>query len=131
MILIQLRFVIYGIDQDITTLKLLCLQIVAHEIGHNLNMSHDFLEVFSATEKTERFHPDGTTCTNINGIMDYYVPSEIWTHCSTYDFKSLFDWYNSRNIWCMERYTPDTTPPTTMAPTTMKRKLIHYILKFI
>ena len=46
-------------------------------MGHNLNMSHDFLKVTSIThnyaEKVPRLHPvDDSSCTNINGIMDYY-----------------------------------------------------------
>ena len=40
-------------------------------------MSHDFLKVTSIThnyaEKVPRLHPvDDSSCTNINGIMDYY-----------------------------------------------------------
>ena len=50
------------------------MQIVAHELGHNLNMRHDFTEPFS-TPKIDKFSPDGTLCTNVNGIMDYNVVS--------------------------------------------------------
>ena len=51
-------------------------------MGHNLNMSHDFLKVTSIThnyaEKVPRLHPvDDSSCTNINGIMDYYGVSTI------------------------------------------------------
>ena len=52
------------------------LQIVAHELGHNLNMKHDFTAPFSVP-KIDRFSPDGTKCTNDNGIMDYNVVSII------------------------------------------------------
>ena len=53
------------------------LQIVAHELGHNLNMRHDFIDPFSVP-KTDRFSADGTKCTNDNGIMDYNVVSMIF-----------------------------------------------------
>ena len=48
------------------------LQIVAHELGHNLNMRHDFIDPFSVP-KTDRFSANGTKCTDDNGIMDYFV----------------------------------------------------------
>ena len=48
------------------------MQTIAHELGHNLNMQHDFINPFS-NPKTDRFHPDGTKCTDDNGIMDYFV----------------------------------------------------------
>ena len=51
------------INDDIST-----AEIVAHEIGHNLNMSHDFASVTEDFVKVERFCPtDGSSCTNING----------------------------------------------------------------
>ena len=51
------------IHDDIST-----AEIVAHEIGHNLNMSHDFASVTEDFVKVERFCPtDGSSCTNING----------------------------------------------------------------
>ena len=45
-------------------------------------MSHDFLKVTAIThnyaEKVPRLHPvDDSSCTNINGIMDYYGVSAI------------------------------------------------------
>ena len=53
------------------------LQIVAHELGHNLNMRHDFIDPFSVP-KTDRFSTDGTKCTDDNGIMDYNVVSMMF-----------------------------------------------------
>ena len=35
-------------------------------------MQHDFINPYS-DPKTDRFHPDGTKCTDDNGIMDYFV----------------------------------------------------------
>ena len=37
-------------------------------------MKHDFTAPFSVP-KIDRFSPDGTKCTNDNGIMDYNVVS--------------------------------------------------------
>jgi hypothetical protein len=42
-------------------------QIVAHEIGHNLGMYHDFLN--EDTNQT-RSDSQGATCHNIGGVMD-------------------------------------------------------------
>jgi hypothetical protein len=42
---------------------------MAHEAGHNLNMSHDFSANIPGTP---RFDSTGANCTNIGGIMDYF-----------------------------------------------------------
>ena len=59
-------------------------ETLAHEIGHNINMSHDFEDVRGPSDKDIRTCPtDGTSCTDINGIMDYYETSPLsWTCCS-------------------------------------------------
>ena len=45
---------------------------MAHEIGHNLNMGHDFLGS-PGTKRT--CVTDGSKCTGINSVMDYYQVS--------------------------------------------------------
>ena len=41
---------------------------MAHEIGHNLNMNHDF----TGSAGTPRYDSQGNLCTNTGGVMDYY-----------------------------------------------------------
>ena len=42
-------------------------QILVHEIGHNLNMKHDF----KRSKDDPRFSSKGARCTGIGGYMDY------------------------------------------------------------
>jgi hypothetical protein len=42
-------------------------QIMAHEVGHNLGMNHDF----SGSAGTPRYDSKGVSCTNIGAVMDY------------------------------------------------------------
>jgi hypothetical protein len=43
-------------------------QIMAHEMGHNLGMDHDF----NGSPGVTRYDSKGVSCTNIGGVMDYY-----------------------------------------------------------
>lgn len=58
---------------------------VAHEIGHNMNMRHDFIK----TPGGVRLDSKGKSCTNIGGIMDYFGTADKWTSCSVEDFTAL------------------------------------------
>ena len=46
-------------------------QTIAHEIGHNLNMKHDH---DPSPGDTRTCTTDGSSCTNIGGVMDYPPP---------------------------------------------------------
>lgn len=51
---------------DVTTTA----EIFAHEVGHNLNMKHDFE---NSTPGDERIcTATGESCTNDNAVMDYF-----------------------------------------------------------
>ena len=45
-------------------------QTIAHEIGHNLNMSHDFINETPGDTRT--CTTDGSSCTDIGGVMDNF-----------------------------------------------------------
>ena len=92
-------------------------ETIAHEIGHNLNMQHDFTDPFS-DPKTPRSCPtDGSTCTGISGIMDYFEPRPLsWTCCSRHDYTSLFNEYNDLQNWCLEKYVAPSPPPPPPPP---------------
>ena len=76
------------LEDDITT-----AEIVAHEIGHNLNMSHDFSHVLFSGTKIPRYCPiDGLTCTDVNGIMDYFEEGPLsWSCCSRLDHPKKYE----------------------------------------
>ena len=58
-------------------------EVLAHEIGHNFGMSHDFDAKNS-----------GQGCT---GLMDYGNPPQTWSTCSVNDFKTFFNTNNWGN----------------------------------
>ena len=64
-------------------------QLLAHEIGHNLGMSHDF----------DPKHGGNYGPCNNQGIMSYNNPPHVWTTCSVSDFTSHYTAY--RNSWCL------------------------------
>ena len=72
---------------------------MAHELGHNLGMSHDF------TDTGNRFS-NGNPCTSVGGIMDYIGNNpvrgrESWSPCSNEDFRSTFNAYGGTAGYCL------------------------------
>ena len=97
------------------------MQIVAHEIGHNLGMFHDFRGGNINSRKFE----NGQLCTNVGGIMDYRTNPTQWTACSVGDFVRYYyavksarpnDGFRPSYPFCLNAAAAPTT--TTRATTT-------------
>ena len=67
---------------------------MAHEIGHNLGMAHDFGE----TKDEPRYSSTSENCLNAKGYMSYDANPKIWSPCSVEDFTAYFQ---SVYNWCL------------------------------
>ncbi len=78
-------------------------QILAHEIGHNLNMKHDFNPVKRVYKGSDGKKVTITGLTCEEGVMSYgSLAYNKWTPCSAYDFLAHFREINYYYLdWCM------------------------------
>ena len=72
---------------------------MAHEIGHNLGMFHDFE---NGNLDDTRYSSTGESCSGIGGYMDYKSYPNKWSKCSVEDFQNYFARLNEV---CLGKYT--------------------------
>ena len=81
---------------------------MAHEIGHNLGMYHDFIDQGNG----KRFSKSGQPCTGVKGFMDYaanngyilnnrYMNGAKWSTCSNEDWRAHYNKNGGSTGYCL------------------------------
>ena len=76
-------------------------RIVAHEIGHNLGMFHDF-ENSSASGRKRTCGPRRRNSGAHSDIMSYGGTTNKWSPCSNEDFRSFFSQVEKDKPFCLK-----------------------------
>ncbi len=75
---------------------------IAHEIGHNMGLMHDFPK--AGPDHGRLCYQTGHSCINLGGIMDYFQGNSTgWSCCSVNDLRYYYEFIVARDgQFCLE-----------------------------
>jgi len=104
-------------------------KLMAHELGHNLGMNHDFHSSHGGTGTPKsNGYPNGK-CETDENIMSYGSSRGKWSTCSKKDFQAHYLRTISEGSWCMDVLSSDACsgapkPKPTLPPCNFGKNFI-------